>query len=275
MFIKKFFTILLSLALLCAGSVAWSQDNYLVNGDFEDTTDWLAAGPLPPSQGPPGWTVDPSWINPVSQQSGVNAIGGSGTSAYFPVTSSPDTRGSLYQWRDDPTVPNWQLDVDFATEDPGGSGDRSFNGSICNARITFRVNGDGDFQLYDSDGFLWHTPTGLAGSVIFDDDVQTTPLTHHLTFIGHWDLPTTSIDVIVTDSNNNVHQALGLTDRWNSGGNPATGMGLSEKIIEFSSLPVLEDVNFVVDNWSLVPEPSAAVLLLGVFAGLMICRRRN
>ena len=261
----------ISACLIAAASLwcmsAAAQQNLLVNGDFEDTTDWGPAGQHsgePNFLGPPGWIVESgSSRNPVDQQSGENAIGGSGTSAYFPVTSATQ-QGSIYQFLVDPTLPDWQIDADFASEDPGGSNDRSFTGSIGNTILTFRVNGDGDFQLFDSDGFKWHTPAGLEGSVIFDDDVQTTPLTHHVTFAGKFDQPAPAVDVIVTDSDNNVYQSLGLADRWNSG-SPQQGDGISEKVLELASNHSTLNVGFVVDNFSLTEVE--AVIVRGDYNG--------
>ena len=240
--------------LLCMSAAVHAE--YLTNGNFEN--------------GISGWSTDSG--NPTVAQSGANAIGGSGTSLYF---AGGGTQGDLYQ-NAGPTSSLWQLDVDFASEDPGGAGSRSFNGSIGNTFMTFRVNGDNDFQLFDSDGLSWHTPAGLEGSIIYDDDVTTTPLKHHLTIVGNWDQPSPSIDIIVTDSDNNVYKSLGLTDRWNSG-SPSQGNGIGGKIIEFASHASTTGVGYVIDNFSItdVPEPTAVVLLLGGFAGLMICRRRN
>ena len=55
----------------------------IVNGDFEDTTDW---GPYEVGPPPVGWT---SSSNPAEQLSGTNAIGGSGTSGVAGPPSKP------------------------------------------------------------------------------------------------------------------------------------------------------------------------------------------
>ena len=94
--------------------------------------------------------------------------------------------------------------------------------------ISYRINGDGDFQVYQRGGLGWNTPSGLAGAVIFDGNLDdTSQLVHHVSIEGRFDLATPSYNIIVTDSNSDVHQATGLT-YWNYGDlvGPVTGDGI-------------------------------------------------
>ena len=234
----------------------WTVANVVVNGDFSNTTGWGAIGS---SDIPYGWSGSQ---NNALQQTAPNAIGGTGTSALL----VPDV-GTISQGFQE-TAADWQLDMDFACEDPGGADTRCLSGSVFNggnALITYRVNGAGDFQVYDRGGAGWHTPSGLAGAVTFDDNVQTDPLTHRFTLTGHFDLPTPTYDIVVTNSNQTVFQALGLTD-WNKpisgdvGIGPTTGQG-----IDMLDLPTGLSAGYsVVDNISIVsdsepPDPTPFV----------------
>jgi hypothetical protein len=179
-------------------------------------------------------------------QSGINAIGGTGTSALMVAGG-----GSIAQDFDE-TDAQWRRDLDFASEDPGDASARSLTGSVFNsgnALITYRVNGDGDFQVYERGGAGWYTPDGLAGAVIFDDDVESMPLVHHLTMIGHFHLETPTYDIIVTNSNNEVFEALGLTS-WNRPGDglgPETGWGIDR--MDFGTSASTAD--YLIDNITL------------------------
>ena len=251
-------------ALFGAAGIGWG--GILVNGDFEDTAGW---GDLGTGDVPPGW----GGTNCAVMQTGENAIGGTGTSALMVAGTGKITQSF------DETSPQWRAELDFATEDPGDASARSLTSSIFNsgnALITFRVNGDGDFQVYERGGAGWHTPTGLAGVVIFDDAVETTPLVHHLAMVGHFDLVTPTYDVMVTDSNGAVFEALGLTS-WNKpivdgiGAGPQTGQGID--MIDPGT--TASSADYVIDNISIVPEPVCPVLFVGVLVGFLLRRWRN
>ncbi|MBN1590712.1 MAG: PEP-CTERM sorting domain-containing protein [Pirellulales bacterium] len=185
---------------------AFSLDNLLTNGDFEDITGWGVPGD---ETLPAGWTHEEVLTrkNPALQQSGVNAIGGSGTSAFmgsFP-SSDNEVRRDMWNMTGGATSPSWTVEFDFASEDPGAGNDRSVSGSVevTNAnRITFRVSdfvdddGIGEFQVYDVG--TWQTI--LTGAVVFDNDVSTTPVVNHVTFTGRYYEATPVYDVTITNS---------------------------------------------------------------------------
>ena len=266
---------------LCVGLAGQSQAEFITNGDFENITGWGAPGSTSP---PPGWTTASPRKNAADQQSGVNAIGGSGTSAYMPSFPSGNnaTRREIVQGFAT-TDPFWQLDLDFASEDPGGVGSNfrslslglphGYNRSIY-AIVTDNGNqGDnlGDVQVYDGSAYV--TPTGLANSVIFDDNVEVMPLVHHMRIVGDfaasggpkWDL-------YVTDSNGVIHSALGLTDFYNNAPGPSDG------IIQVAFNTFVSPADHVLDNISLIniPEPSTlGLLVVGALVMAGVLRRRR
>ena len=108
----------------------------------------------------------------------------------------------------------WTYSFDIAAEDSGASSTRNLAGGMLEAGkqlISFRVNGDGDFHVYERNGRGWYTPTGLAGAIIFDDDVQITPLVHNVMISGAITGSSISYDVTIVDSNDVSHQASGIT----------------------------------------------------------------
>ena len=242
---------------LSAAVVAWAllftphvlAAGLVTNGDFEMNTTW---GEISGIDGPDGWTLS-AGVNPAGQQSGITAIGGSGTSALFTTSQGK----AIYQDLEEDTLPHWQLDFDIVASDPGGSGDRCLSAGIERLNsleekktlISYRINGDGDFQVYQRDGLGWNTPSGLAGAVIFDGDLQdTSQLVHHVTIEGRFDLATPSYNIIVTDSNDVQHQATGLT-QWNyySEVAPVTGDGIMS--LMFTATSIAGD--YLLDNVSL------------------------
>lgn len=87
------------LAVLMAGAAA--NASFLVNGDFEDLSDWGAVG-APVENAPAGWRDGAAnRLNAAGQQAGANAIGGVGTSAYLPgdigipVAERKEIKGSV------------------------------------------------------------------------------------------------------------------------------------------------------------------------------------
>ena len=185
---------------------AFSLDNLLTNGDFEDLTGWGVPGD---ETLPAGWTHEEVLTrkNPALQQSGVDAIGGSGTSAFMGAFPSSDNtvRRDMWNMTGSVTSPSWTLEFDLASEDPGSGTDRSLSGSVevYNAnRMTFRVSdivdddGVGEFQLYNEG--TWETV--LSGVVIFDNDVSTTPVVNHISFTGRFYETVPVYDVTITNS---------------------------------------------------------------------------
>jgi len=197
-------TVFVLVASLSSSALA---QNLLLNGDFEDTEGWGLPGT---DDAPKHWTPDTSQgrKNPALQQSGTDAIGGSGTSAFmpaFPADKPPadPPRRDMWNVRGG-TWPQWTLEFDFASQDPGGDGDRSLSGAVevtGNNRITMRVtdvddNGFGDFQFYNG---AWQPVPELANAVEFDTDVTTTPVVNHITFTGRFNEPSPVYDVTITN----------------------------------------------------------------------------
>ena len=272
---KRFLLILSAAAFACALLLIpqVSSANWIANGDFETADTW---GPIGSEFGPDGWVLS-NPQNPAGQQSGATAIGGAGTSALFTTTQG----NAIEQDFEEDTAALWQLDFDIVTKDPGGSGDRCLSAGISRldsedakqTLISYRINGEGDVQVYDRGGFGWYTPSGLAGAVIFDGDLDdTSQLVNHVSIVGNFDLATPSYDIIVTDSNNDTSQATGLT-YWNHGDlvAPATGDGIMSVTFSASSIKA----NYLLDNVSLtsVPEPATLAMLFGL--GLLFVLRRR
>ena len=282
----KVVSVLLCSAVICFASHV-QAGNLLVNGDFEDTEGWGVLGTGNP---PAGWyhTIAGSPIppvqlgtsqNPAVQQSGANAIGGSGTSAFLPRDET-----GLGEWRQlmqqVSTGPLWQFDVDFATEDPlAGRTLHLYLAANANStnQIILRVvagteTGYGSLQHWNGSG--WAAPSGFANSVILDSDVETSPLTHHLTVVGDYSQTTRTYDLHLTDSNNVLRSATGLTG---FNGTPAQGSGIElVRFVQNNDSPTI-GYDYLIDNVSLitVPEPAAVVLLISAFAAMLVWRRRS
>ncbi len=254
------------------GFAGTAHANLVTNGDFEDTTGW---GENPGEQGhPPGWEdgLAASAVNPAGQQEGANAIGGSGTSAYLSSTVGGTLRNAFTESSSD-----FNFSVDFASEDPGTL--RSFTGSLQNAAggsfITFRIvdmNGgpQGDIQFFSGG---WQSVAGLNDSVIFDADVQTTPLVHSFLIDGNFDEASPNYDVTIINSAGATFTANGLT-LFNSA-TPTADDGI--EVLNFHGPASIIGGDYVIDNVSLentvIPEP-ASVLLLAGGACLFFRRRR-
>ena len=234
------------------GSAGIAHADALTNGDFEDTAGWGMVGSTQP---PPGWSdgVKSGGVSPAGQQKGQDAIGGSGVSAYLSAALDGILRQEF-----DPTPGVWQFKIDLASENPGGSNDRSFTGSLINgdnAFITFRVNGDGDLQFFDRDGGGWKTPGGLAKVVAFQEDVRSSPKAHRLTINADFDAATPVFDVILIDSAGTRHQASGLTGLWNT---PAKGPTRGQGIEALQIHGGIVTGDYVIDNAVLgEPEPES------------------
>lgn len=249
----------------------------LTNGDFEDTTGWGASGT---TSFPPGW--DDAILgrkNAADQQTGVNAIGGSGTSAFMPSFPSDDnaTRRELRQSFDE-TSPTWGISWDFASEDPGGAGNRSMSGSIGygTGEIIFRVvdtdaDGDGDFQVFQGGGPGWQDIAALKDSVIFDPDVQLLPLTHSILISGDFTSASAAgrtYDVTITDSAGGVKSATGLA--FYNGTLPVQNSG----VIDIAFNTFIGPGDYVIDNVVIVPTPAALPAGLALLAAAGLRRRR-
>lgn len=241
----------------------------LVNGDFEDLTGWGAIGD-PVENAPAGWRDSPAGrFNPAAQQSGSNAIGGAGTSALLAADAgvAAADRKDFAQFLDQMTGPVYTFAFDFASEDPGESGNRSLSmstrdGADNGLTFSFRINGDGDVQSFSGG---WQTI--LPGAVVFDDDVSIDPLVHQ--FVLDVNTRTTPFyDLHVTDSDGVVHSATGLTSFR---GTPLQGDGATG--LEFNTF--ISSGDLLLDNVSLtaIPEPGTWILAGAMAVAVAFVRR--
>ena len=246
----------LGLALAAVLFATPAQANFVINGDFEDTTGWLFAGAGPGTQ-PVGWRDTPG-DNPATQQFDSLAIGGSGISALL----TPVSGGRLRQYFDSPTLPQAVMSFDFASEDPGGADDRSLSVSVLGddrgTMITFRVvdeddDGVGELQFFSGE---WLVGT-LPNSVIFSN-VNSAPLVHSLSINLDTAREVPAYDVQLTDSNGTLHEVTGLS-YFNGTPRPYEGIGG----IDFPSFN--SNANWLLDNVAVTNGISTQGLSLRVF----------
>ena len=142
--------------LLCAFVFTFSfaaqqaaASEWLVNGDFEDTSGTF----------PSGWEI----VNgEVAQTTGFD---GTATAVAF----LPSPWGGRITQTDIDVAADWQCDLMLATSNPGGSTDRSINmllGDAFSGHINMRVNGDGNLQAFD--GSAWQDL--ISGGIVFSQD---------------------------------------------------------------------------------------------------------
>ena len=269
-----------ALAVVTMASIADAE--FLTNGNFEDPADWGALGAPGNAALPAGWThVDPvDRMNPAVKQTGVNAIGGSGTSAYMPADYGAATADRRDMWNVVSSIGyDWVLQYDFACEDPGGDSDRSLSSAVelTNLnRIIHRVsdvdnNGLGDFQIYDKT--ISNYRRIFSDVVVFDSDVSETPVVNHIKFTGHYDGSKQVYDVELTNGSG-TYTATKLAYYHyllsGSGSRPVTGA----EGVSFNTFNSKAD--FLVDNVSLtVPEPGIMMLLACGIMCLVGMRNRD
>ena len=143
----------------------------------------------------------------------------------------------------------WRLEFDFSVEDPPvGTSDgdtmafnirRTYGESMMQIKIEDDNSDDGQGEVVvrnpEADVIV-----GIPG--LFDSDVQTTPLTHHIIIDGHWDAPTPFFDIFVTLNDGTVFSAYNVTTYYN-----APNQGDSPKSLEFWSTK-WNASEFVIDN---------------------------
>jgi len=287
---NRFFILCVVLAMGVAAATA--QAEMMCNGDFEDLTGWGAPGT---DDTPNCWTPDTSQgrKNPAAQQSGANAIGGSGTSAYMPAFPADKNgqpngpRRDMWQiYEANPTGPLWQLEFDLCSEDPGGEADRSLSGAVETGtgdnRITLRIVDLGDDGIGDLQAYTGSWNTIFSNAIEFDPDNDVTTATealplavNHITFTGRSYMPNPVYDVTIT--NGLAGSPFTATDlayyRYTpSTSRPVTGC----EGINFNTFISAENTgDYLLDNISLVPEPGTALLLTMGILCLAGCRRRN
>ncbi|MBN1590713.1 MAG: PEP-CTERM sorting domain-containing protein [Pirellulales bacterium] len=274
----------LCVALAVGAMASIAQAEFLTNGNFEDPADWGALGAPGNDALPAGWThVDPpDRMNPAVKQTGVNAIGGSGTSAYLPADFGAATEDRRDMWNVVSSFGyDWVLQYDFACEDPNTevNADRSLSSAVelTNLnRIIHRItdldnDGYGDFQIYDKTISNYRLIFG--NSVQFDPDVSETPVVNHIKFTGHYDGSKQVYDVELTNGLGTFtatdlayyHYLLSGT-----GSRAVTGA----EGVSFNTFNSKADS--LVDNVSLtVPEPGILLLLTCGTMCLVGMRRRG
>jgi len=246
--------------------------NYIENGDFENTTGWVphGAGVLPPA----GWASNLGKNNPADQATGSGAIGGSGSSAL--MVDAPPTSGLNRPWMSQafihPTDPEWQFDMDFATEAPSSATQRTLmmvlrtnNGAQVSLRITNDLATDttGDVQVF---GTAYADIPGLEDTVVYDTDLSNpNDSKHHLRIEGHFGDATPNYDITLTRPDGSSTTVTGITTFSSDKGTLASGARISQ--LEFFTSSSYGD--WMIDNVALVnvPEPATVAALL---AGMML-----
>jgi len=225
----------------------------IVNGDFENTNGWQAAGS---EDGlPPGWTTTiPARNNAASIQSAPNAISGN-TSAFMPnfISGDDNIRRDIVQ-EFGALTGDFILTVDFAAEDPGGATDRCFTVALSSpypqqtviaCRVVDRdADGDGDVEVLN--GSTYVEVPALNNSVIFDADVQVAPLIHH--FALAYDDTTQRYSITITNSSAQVFTATNISVY---GAGPEAGIGR----IAFNTFASAGD--YLIDNVGLSASGTA------------------
>lgn len=252
--------------------------NTLRNGTFERgqsvTTDGMAA------DFSRNWTTNKSGV---SRHAGL--ADGSHTAAYLDsdvvaergyLQQSPETQGS-----------DWRFDVDFASEDGGAAGTRSFNLLLQHGgggQVNMRLNGNGAIEVFDNAVWRALTPTNfVAFSLDANDnnsfaDVGDSNFVYHLTIIGEgYGLPTANYDVLLyaLDNPGNIWTTNDLALWQTASATNASVTGIS--LLQFTTGNGSTG-DFAVDNVSLliIPEPETVALL--AFGGgclLAAVRRRR
>ncbi|MEX2169885.1 MAG: exo-alpha-sialidase [Pirellulales bacterium] len=199
----------------------------LLNGDFENSSgtfpkDWTIVRPTPASHA---------------------GLGGSTTAAYLAKQSAGGAR--IMQSFASPG-PEWELDLLFATEDPGDSDERGLNiimqNSVGGGNLNLRVNGEGSVQtVASSPTTAWFDIPNLTNLVEFStdangdgdfSDAQDTPNVHRLMLRGDFTTGSPEYTVFLSEANSTELVANGTASRW-FGGSPGEDGSVSS--IAFSA----------------------------------------
>ncbi|MBN1588789.1 MAG: PEP-CTERM sorting domain-containing protein [Pirellulales bacterium] len=228
--------------------------NYIANGNFENTTGWVAAGTgvLPPE----GWESHIWKNNAATQATGAAAVGGTGNSALMEgeLLSGIDQRGMAQSFVH-PTDAKWQFDMDFATETPSDHTQRTVAMTLRTnngAQLAFIVSdpdndGLGDLLVGGVGGYV--AIAGLENKIVFDTDLSdVTDSVHHLRITGHFNDATPNYDITLTDPYGLQYTVLGLTDHSDDMGELLTGAGIGQ--VGFYTYKSYGD--WLLDNVSLV-----------------------
>ena len=195
--------------------------NQIVNGDFEAGPNWGGS-----TTAPYGWTQGDSSASPyTSPSTGADAIGGSGRSLVMAFNPNRQTTDQVIT----ETGGEWMFRADFTVGDPQTGQDGDTLVILLNRAdstvIFFKIEDDGpddgtaEIVVRNPELDILTIPN------LFDADPLTTPLTHQLTLIGHFDDPVPNYDVIITRNDTMVFSALGQT-RFSTA--PAVGSGIDK-----------------------------------------------
>lgn len=250
--------------------------NGLRNGTFERgqslTTDGMSADFAR------NWTTNTGLT--VTRHAGLTD--GSHTAAYLDGTVN---KGTLSQAPETPGS-DWRFDVDFAAEDGGGAGNRSFNLLLASAgnsgQINMRLNGDGAIEVFDT---AWRTitPTNFVafsldgnGDKSFFGGAGDTNFVYHLTILAEdYGLPTANYDVFLyaLDNPGNIWSTNDLALWQNASAISNSVTGISS--VQFTTANSQAD--FAIDNVSLmiIPEPTTWLLMTLGFLCLVAAGRRR
>lgn len=251
---------------LAAATAGEARAELLTNGDFEDYTDNASSTSFP------GWT-EASSVDGGSARGTVAVLAASplsgGRSAL--LTASTTAGGVMRQSIADPLT-TFTFRTDFAMTDPGGETNRGFNilmrqGGNSSAQINLRVvdlnaDGDGDVQVYNDvlDRFELAVPDAVDFSAALSSPVANT-----LSVTGDF------------SSANPAERFYTVTANGVVSGNLSFYQG-STTMADLSIVGYQSNqsgqASFVVDNASLVPEPSSA-LAVGSLGLAALARRRR
>ena len=246
-------------------------ENRLINGDFESGPDWGGLPEVLPAACtacPSGWNqsqISSTDIHP--PQSGENAIGGSGRSF---LLAADGQRGYVLQQEIDatPSMAHWGLELDFAIEQPEAYGDQDtlymILGNVgVGAMMVFK------FQDNDRDGnaelVAPYTTTALIDAIpnLFDTDVQSSPLVHHMRIEGHFDVAVPYYDVTITRNDGRQFTASGVT----TFADEPPAQGQFPTVLQFAGTS-WESADALIDNVAFGPvaAPGAPIVSRGAVA---------
>lgn len=235
-------------AVVCSVCAAGAAAGLIENGNFESVT----AGKFDSWTYTAGKTVADVSIAPA-------VLGGTYSARLIPGTANG---GFLNQTVSTVGLSDFKIDFDFAVL-PGNIGQRTLgiasNGDVANVAVYYTASG-AELHFYTGTGWL---PTGLL--VDTTPNWSETPAINHLTLEGT-DYGTQDASLVVT-----------LTGGVADGTYPNTSNGSkTARLSTFGFFGHYRDTAFLVDNVSIVPEPSTVVLLAMALAGLLggIRRRR-
>lgn len=212
----------------------------VVNGDFEDLSGTF----------PNGWTLVSDAIAPHTGLDGSatgllmmkqNDGGGRVEQSFFPTNPSPE----------------WEMDLQFAMEDPGDTNDRGLNlilpNEPNNGNLNLRVNGDGTIQTVTSTpSVAWVDVPNLSNAVEFSvdgngdgdfDDPEDTLNVYRLVLQGDYSTANPEYTVSLSGANSTDLVLSGGASNWFT-----SPPGEGSSIGSLSISAARSGGNYVVDN---------------------------